>query len=95
MNYVLFAASIIDLSPLPDIRGSQSTFITDALTVVIGIVGALCLLFIVVGGFRYILSQGDPQGVTKAKSTIVYALIGLVVTIMAQLIVSLVVEALS
>lgn len=93
MNLLLLFASSIDLSPLPDISGSQGSFITSAIEVVIRIVGALCFLFIVIGGFRYILSQGDPQGVTKAKGTIMYALIGLAVTILAQVIVSLVIGA--
>lgn len=93
MNLLLLMASSIDLSPLPDVTSSQGTFVTDALEIVIRIVAAICLLFIVIGGFRYILSQGDPQGVSKAKGTIMYALIGLAVTVLAQFIVSLVIGA--
>jgi hypothetical protein len=93
MHYLLLVASSVDLSPLPDIGVGNDSFITDALTFVIRLVAALCLLFVIIGGLRYILSQGDPQGVTKAKSTIMYALIGLVVTIFAQVIVSLVAGA--
>lgn len=86
-----FAAANVDLSPLPKLSDAQQgSFIGNALTIAIGIIAAVSLLFIVIGGFRYILSQGDPQGVSKAKGTIVYALIGLSVAILAQVIVSLV-----
>lgn len=62
------------------------------LNIIIGIIGALSLLFITIGGFRYILSQGDPQGVSKAKGTVLYALIGLVVAIIAEAIVAFVIK---
>lgn len=87
MNQLVLFASQIDLTPLPH---AGSGFIPKVLSVVIGIVAAVCLLFIVIGGFRYILSQGDPQGVSKAKGTILYALIGLAVVILAQAIVTFV-----
>jgi hypothetical protein len=89
MNNLLFVASQIDLSPLPK---ASNGFIPNVLSVVIGVLAAVCLLFIVIGGFRYILSQGDPQGVSKAKGTILYALIGLAIVIIAQAIVTFVIK---
>ena len=89
MNSFLLLASQIDLSPLPK---AGDGFIPKVLSVVIGVLAAVCLLFIVIGGFRYILSQGDPQGVAKAKGTILYALIGLAVVIIAQAIVTFVIK---
>jgi hypothetical protein len=80
-------ATSIDLSPLPS---SNVTIVHDAISITIGIVGALCLLFVAIGGFRYVLSQGDPQRIAKAKGTILYAIIGLVVVIVAQAIVTFV-----
>jgi hypothetical protein len=93
MDRLHLLAAMVDLSPLPNIGRGQDAFITDAITIVIRIVAALSLLFIVIGGFRYIMSQGEPQGVSKAKGTIVYALIGLAVAVLAQVIVSLIVGA--
>lgn len=89
MDRFVILASQIDLSPLPK---AGDNFIPKVLSIVIGILAAICLLFIVIGGFRYILSQGDPQGVAKAKGTIVYALVGLAVVIIAQVIVSFVIR---
>ncbi|MDB5169979.1 MAG: hypothetical protein JWN82_375 [Candidatus Saccharibacteria bacterium] len=74
---------------------ADGSIVQNILQVVIGIVAAICVLFVAIGGMRYILSQGDPQGVTKAKSTIMFALIGLAVTILAQGIVIVVAKALT
>jgi len=65
--------------------------LTTALNIVIGVVAALSLLFVVIGGFRYVLSDGNPQAASTAKSTIIYAIVGLVVALSAELIVSFVI----
>jgi len=49
------------------------------LNVLTFLVGAAAVLMIIIGGFRYVLSNGDPSAATGAKNTIVYAVIGLVV----------------
>jgi hypothetical protein len=84
-------AQITDLQTngLPH-AAANGNAVQTILSITIGIVGALCLLFVTIGGFRYILSQGDPQGVAKAKGTILYALVGLVIVILAQFIVAFV-----
>jgi hypothetical protein len=51
------------------------------------IVGAVSVIMIIVGGFRYVISGGDANGVQGAKNTIIYAVIGLVVVLFAQIIV--------
>jgi hypothetical protein len=80
----------LDVSALPTTAagGDQIKLI---ISVVLGIVGALSLLFVTIGGFRYVLSQGDPQATSKAKDTILYALIGLLITALAQAIVTFVI----
>lgn len=74
---------------LPEIAAGRGN-LGDVLQIVIGIVAALSLLFIVIGGLRYVLSDGDPQNASKAKSTIIYSLVGLLIAIAAQAIVSFV-----
>ncbi|MFO0781970.1 MAG: pilin [Candidatus Saccharimonadales bacterium] len=54
------------------------------------VVGAVAVIMIMVGGFRYITSGGGSEGVAAAKSTIIYALVGLVVVALAQVIVQIV-----
>lgn len=51
------------------------------------IVGAICIIMIVFGGFRYMTSGGESAGVSGAKNTILYAVVGLVVVLLAQAIV--------
>jgi uncharacterized membrane protein len=61
--------------------------VVDILSV---IVGAVAVIMIIVGGFRYVISGGDSNGVSGAKNTIMYAIIGLVVVLFAQVIVAFV-----
>jgi hypothetical protein len=77
-------------SGIPDVQASP-TVIQTVLQFVFGLAGAVALLIITIAGTMYILSQGDPQKVAKAKNTIIYALIGLVITILSYSIVSFVV----
>ncbi len=51
------------------------------------IVGAVSVIMIIIGGFRYIISGGDSAGVSGAKNTILYAIVGLVIVLFAQVIV--------
>lgn len=79
----------LNLSALPNPTGTDTgATVTTILSIVFGIIGAIAFLMIVIGGFQYVMSQGDPQAATKAKNTILYALIGLTIAIVAQSIVS-------
>ncbi len=51
------------------------------------IVGIVAVIMIIVGGFRYVTSGGNDTSVTSARNTILYAVIGLVIVALAQLIV--------
>ena len=51
------------------------------------LVGIAAIILIIVGGFKYITSGGDSNKVGSAKSTILYALIGLVIAVLAQVLV--------
>jgi hypothetical protein len=87
-------ANGLDVSNLPRTPATSNT-IKNILTIVFSVVGALALLFITIGGFRYVLSQGDPQATGKAKNTILYALVGLIIAVTAQLIVTFVIGRVS
>jgi hypothetical protein len=56
------------------------------------IVGVVSVIMIIYGGFRYITSGGDSNSVTSAKNTILYAIIGLVIVALAQVIVNFVLD---
>ncbi|PID32355.1 hypothetical protein CR970_01130 [Candidatus Saccharibacteria bacterium] len=57
------------------------------------IIGVIAVIMIIVGGFKYITSNGDSGNVTSAKNTILYAIIGLVIVALAQVIVRFVLNA--
>ena len=52
--------------------------------------GALALLMLVIAGFRYTISGGDPTAVANAKRQITYVLVGLIVIALAATIVNFV-----
>lgn len=99
MSAYLFFAKIlkdadIDGTGLPNVQLSSDPKIGTLPTVlrlVFGIAGAIALLVITIAGFKYVISQGNPQEVAKAKDTILYALIGLAICILAFAIVGFVV----
>lgn len=64
--------------------------IQDVLSIVFGIAGGVALIFVIIGGIKFMTSQGDPGALAKARNTIIYALIGLVVCIAAISIVNFV-----
>lgn len=71
---------------------SVSGIIQTVVNVMLFLLGAVCVVMIVIGGIRYATSQGDQSGVSSAKNTILYAVVGLVVAVAAYAIVNFVVE---
>ena len=64
------------------------------LNTVFVVIGILAVVFIIVGGINYTMSQGDPGKVKKAKDTILYGIIGLIVSLAAFAIVQFVLDSL-
>jgi ABC-type Fe3+ transport system permease subunit len=57
-------------------------------------IGAVCVIFVIIGGVKYATSGGDAEKVKSAKNTLMYALIGLAIALLAAVIVSFVTNAL-
>lgn len=66
---------------------SINDVIKSVVNIISGIVGVVAVIMIIWGGFKYITSGGDSSNVSGAKNTIIYAIIGLVIVALAQLIV--------
>jgi hypothetical protein len=60
--------------------------------VLLFIVGIISVIMIIVGGILYAVSAGDASNVERAKATIMYAVIGLLVAFFAYAIVNWVVD---
>ena len=69
--------------------------ITDVINIFSLVVGVVSVIMIIIGGFKYITSSGDTGNVTSAKNTIMFAVVGLVVVALAQVIVTFVIDKVS
>ena len=74
-------ATDLNLKGAPDQVSSGS--IEGVLMTVYFIAGIVAVVVIIIGGIRYAASGGDSSGIQSAKNTIMYAVVGLVVVIMA------------
>lgn len=61
--------------------------------VLLFIIGAISVIMLIVGGIRYTVSAGDSSAVTAAKNTIMYAIVGIVVAILAFAVVNFVITS--
>ena len=61
--------------------------------VLLFIIGAISVIMLVIGGIRYTTSAGDSSAVKAAKDTILYAIVGIVVALLAFAVVNFVVGA--
>ncbi len=86
-----FLAQAIDAKPLP-YPAADKLAITTMLQIVFAFAGSIALLMVVIGGFRYIVAHGDPNSVSQAKKTILYAVIGLLVCMASYSIVLFVIK---
>ncbi len=75
-------------------QGNLPGFIKNIINVLLFIVGAIAVFAIIIGGIRFVTSSGDQASVKAARETILYAVVGLVVAIMAFAIVNFVVDKL-
>ena len=67
-----------------------NTLIANIVNVLSIIVGIVAVIMIILGGFKYITSGGDSGSISSAKTTIIYAIVGLVIVALAQVIVKFV-----
>jgi len=70
--------------------GSTGIFTTLS-NVMLFVVGAISVIMVIVGGLRYVVSGGNTGNVATAKNTILYAVVGLIISIMAYAIVNFVI----
>lgn len=78
-----------------DKGGCPTGIFTTIVNVLLFLIGAISVIMIIYGGIRYTTSGGDAKNVTAAKDTILYAVVGLVVAILAYAIVNFVITRLT
>ena len=67
-------------------------FVTNLVNSLLYVLGAVSVIVIIISGIFYATSNGDAALITKAKNTLLYAVVGLLVAIMAYAIVSFVIS---
>ncbi|TXG76669.1 hypothetical protein E6Q11_04210 [Candidatus Dojkabacteria bacterium] len=94
--YMIRFAALFEQDEVGIPKASLNSSTTEnVLKLVFGIAGGIAVIMIVLGGFKYITSLGNAQNVAKAKDTILYAVIGLIVCILAYAIVGFVITGVS
>ncbi len=81
----------INTNALPNPAANEAALST-ILQIVFAFAGSIALLIVVIGGLRYVLAHGDPNSVSQAKKTILYAIVGLLVCLASYGIVIFVVK---
>jgi len=72
---------------LPVVDASSAN-LQHILQIFFGIIAVVAVLFIVIAALKFVTASGDPQEVAKARNTIIYALVGLIIAISAEVFVA-------
>ncbi len=75
-----------------NIFGTTGIFNTITNTMLF-LVGAISVIMIIIGGMRYVVSGGNASSVSAAKNTILYAIVGIIVAILAYAIINFVISS--
>jgi hypothetical protein len=67
------------------------TFIANLINILLFLAGAIAVLFVIIGGFQYLTSAGNAETAEKGKSTVVNAIIGIVIIILSYVIINAIV----
>lgn len=65
--------------------------VRDILNVVFAVIGIVAVIMIIYGGIVMMISSGDPGKIKRAKDTIIYSIVGLIIVLLAFAIVNFVV----
>jgi hypothetical protein len=67
-------------------------FVSNLIKLLLYAIGIISVIMIIIGGIKYTTSNGDSSQITSAKNTILYAVVGLIVALLAFAIVNFVVS---
>ena len=90
----------------PDIANANSTIVVpdgpdlfvviqNILNATFGIIGVVAVIMVIIGGYYYMTSQGEPNRVQRGKNTILYGIIGLIICLSAFAIVNFILNSLN
>jgi hypothetical protein len=98
---LLFVASPVYADLPPALWGTYSDptgvsvdgILSKVLSYLFPIAGIACVIFIIIGGYTWIVSAGDPAKVKQAQGTLTWAIIGLIFVLIAALVITTLMDA--
>lgn len=84
MNIFLYVAQTVNANALPK---TNANIIPNVISLIFAVFGAIAVVVVIYAGIQLILSQGNSEKVAQAKRSITYAIVGLIVISLAQVIV--------
>ncbi len=66
---------------------SIKILLSNAINLLTGVAGAIAFIFIIIGGYQYMTSLGNEEQANKAKQTLLYAFLGLIIILGAYMII--------
>ncbi len=87
-------SSVCQVDGEKDPIAGQEGVIIRTVTILSYIVGFASVLMVILGGLKFITANGDPNSISSARNTVLYALIGVAVFLSSQIIVRFVISRL-
>lgn len=84
------SSGLISGNSLPQTCATSDN-LAHILTIFFTIIGALAFLMLIIAGFRYVISSGEPQKVAEIRRQIIYIAAGLMLAILADAVVNFIV----
>lgn len=75
-------------------KSTASSFILSIINILLAIAGTIAVLFLIIGGIRYVTAEGSEDRAESAKNTIQHSIIGIVIVILSFVIVRIISNAL-
>lgn len=83
---------VFDGLNIPNRQGLESSQVASVISFIFVLIGIIAVIMIIVSGYRYVFSGADPSKTKQAKDTILWAVIGLVVSMSAWAIVNFILD---
>lgn len=74
----------------PATKSFLGTLVFQIIQIALAVVGSIAVVFLLVGGYRYVIAHGNEELAESAKQTIYHAIIGFVIVILSFAIVRLI-----
>lgn len=92
LSKVIFNFMIVSMGSQQLSMAESTTLLKNLFNWFTGIAGVFAVIYVIIGGVGYMTAAGDPQKLQKAKRTILYAVIGLIVVALSGVIINWVMD---